>query len=131
MNILNIVRNIRNWKYEDLNSWLKDLSTQESWLYEWKEKIDLHSKNLRKTISAFANTNGGIIFFGIDNNKKIKGVREDCELRTKINQIISNNILPPIPISNWDIHSIKIPNKKLVVYILYILPYSNLQSNAY
>ena len=122
MNVFNIIKNIKNWKYKDLKNWLKDLSVQECWLYDWKVGIDLDSKSIRRTFCAFANTNGGLIFFGVSNKKDIKGVKEDPELRTKVSQIIDNNILPPIPISNWDIFTIKIPRRKLVVYILYILP---------
>lgn len=113
---------IKNWEYNDLVDWLKSVNVQECSLYDWKSKIDLGPDNLRRIFCAFANTNGGLIFLGIDNKKKITGVKEDTELKTKINRIVNSNILPPVPINNWDISAIKIPKKKLVVYIVYILP---------
>jgi len=114
---------LKSWNYRDLSNWLKDPSVQECRLCDWKSEINLESKSLRTSFCAFANTGGGFIFFGVDNVKDIKGVKEDPELRTKISRIINNNILPPIPINNWDIITIEVPRKKPeVVYIVYILP---------
>jgi predicted HTH transcriptional regulator len=113
---------IKNWEYSDLVAWLKSVNVQECSQYDWKSKIDIDPNKLRRIFCAFANANGGLIFFGVNNKKKITGIKEDIELKTKINRIVNSNILPPVPINNWDISAIKIPKKKLVVYIVYVLP---------
>jgi len=46
---------------------------------EFKYSIE-DSRKLAKTISAFANTNGGKIYIGIKDNKKIIGIKNDEEL---------------------------------------------------
>lgn len=114
-------RTITNWVFKDFNDWLR--SNQEDWKCEWKQILDLNSQNVRKTFCAFANTEGGIIIFGVDNSKSIVGVDEDMELNTKISQIVNNGILPAIPGNSWNIKALKIPKRrKKFVYIINISP---------
>jgi len=115
---------IKSWKYREFKKWLQDLSTQEALFYEWKSTINLNPDNLRKLFCSFANTpRGGAIFFGIDNNKRIIGVKPDSDLAVKINRIVSKNIFQPISPNSWSIiKGIRIPNTKKVVYILYVYP---------
>lgn len=43
--------------------------------YEFKEQLETKKpKSWLKTISSFANTIGGTMFFGVDDNRKIIGV---------------------------------------------------------
>lgn len=47
----------------------------ESYDYEFKEQLETKKpKSWLKTISSFANTIGGTMFFGVDDNRKIIGV---------------------------------------------------------
>jgi hypothetical protein len=114
---------VTTWKFADFESWLRDLDSQECWWHEWKELIDLESQRIRNTFCAFANTNGGMIIFGVDNAKNITGVNEDNELRTKIDRIVNANILPAIPINGWDVKIFKIPRKRTkFIYCVYVFP---------
>jgi len=115
---------VKSWGYKELRNWLQDLSIQEALFYEWKSTLDLCPDDLRRLFCSFANTQeGGAIFFGITDDKQIKGVKPDNDLTVKINRIVSKNIFPPISPRNWSIaKGIKVPNSKKVVYILYIYP---------
>lgn len=58
-------------------------------------------KNLEKTISAFANTTGGLIVIGVedkDSKPKLptKGIKYQKGFREKVNNIILSNIYPPV-----------------------------------
>ena len=60
-------------------------------------KIELEEKKPKswlKTVSAFSNGIGGSLFFGVDNNKNLIGLKnpqKDCE---KISELINNKITP-------------------------------------
>jgi len=60
---------------------------------EFKEKFN---DGVMKTISAFANTYGGVIIIGVSNGKQIVGIDlNDGSLQKIINEIIDNlNITP-------------------------------------
>lgn len=62
---------------------------------EFKEKFD--SKGIGKEIVAFANTEGGRIFIGIDDRGEVKGVQITNKLKSEI-QDIARNCDPPIHI---------------------------------
>ena len=114
---------VTTWKFADFEAWLTDLDSQECWWHEWKESIDLDNQRIRNTFCAFANTNGGMIVFGVDNSKNITGVNADNELRTKIDRIVNANILPAIASNGWDIKTFKVPRKRMkFVYGVYIFP---------
>ena len=57
---------------------------------EFKETI---TNTFLKTVSAFSNYDGGVIFFGMDDNGNVKGlsdVRQSClDIENKINDSIS------------------------------------------
>jgi ATP-dependent DNA helicase RecG len=55
---------------------------------EFKESFE--SKNLSKEIVAFANSTGGKIFLGIDDNGKIKGVEITNKLKSQIQDLAKN-----------------------------------------
>jgi len=63
---------------------------------EWKEII--------KTISAFANTKGGIIIVGINNKSKVSGIqigkRTSEDLANKIKENTDPKIFPEISVEN-------------------------------
>jgi ATP-dependent DNA helicase RecG len=59
-------------------------------------------EELLKSIAAFANTNDGVIFIGIDDARHVKGLGLDSKqkdrLETKIHQLVRNRIRPNPPI---------------------------------
>lgn len=74
---------------------LKELIlTGEGYTLEFKEQF---SSNLGKEICAFANSDGGKIFLGIDDNGKIKGIRKSNKLASEI-QTLARNMEPPISV---------------------------------
>jgi len=117
-------RHIRNWKYSDLENWLKNPSTQESWDYDFKLRItdprDNKGKDrLRHVFCSFANSKGGLVFFGIYDDKSIIGLSYDRNFQTKVSHVVNRKIL--LPIRNWSLfHTIKIPNKEKYIYIIQI-----------
>ncbi len=120
---------LRNWKYPNLKKFLENPLTMEGLDYDFKEKIpdtrdEKGKRRLRESFCAFANSDGGYIFFGIDNNKRPKGIYEsDYEFETKLNRIVTKKILPSIPVSNWQIaKDINLPRSDGVVFVVHIFP---------
>ena len=64
---------------------------------EFKEK-SIHSDDLSASIVAFANTDGGQIIFGVDNNKQIIGIDDTDQLMRFVDNIAFNNCEPPITV---------------------------------
>jgi ATP-dependent DNA helicase RecG len=66
---------------------------------EFKESL---CEGFYKTISAFANTRGGIILLGVDNKNKIKGVDSSSKFLEELTNNIANklSIYPDIEIIN-------------------------------
>ena len=58
---------------------------------EFKELV---TNSFLKTVSAFANYNGGKIFFGIDNNGNIKGISNIMQACLDIENKINDSIIP-------------------------------------
>ncbi len=79
-------------------------------------KLDVaNPRIIAKTISAFANTNGGLILFGIDDTGKIVGITEPNRFESYIRSAI--NELDPTP-DNYGWNIISKGNKKLgILYI--------------
>ena len=70
------------------------LLTGEGETVEFKEKLDINSQRLAKTAIAFANTNGGTIVFGIDDDQRVVG----CDIRgmaDTITNILRSRCDPP------------------------------------
>ncbi|ODS39473.1 MAG: hypothetical protein A7316_11005 [Candidatus Altiarchaeales archaeon WOR_SM1_86-2] len=62
---------------------------------EFKQNLPKHDKEFLETVSAFANTEGGIIFFGVDDNGGIVGIY-DKELEGRVINMISDKLDPRI-----------------------------------
>ena len=69
------------------------LEEGEGYKIEFKESM----ASINKEFVAFANSSGGRIFFGITDDKKIKGVKITNKLKSQI-QDIANNCQPPVKI---------------------------------
>lgn len=64
---------------------------------EFKRKFSTYEKIAREMI-AFANTNGGYILFGVDDDKKIIGVESEKETSELIKETALNYCEPPLEI---------------------------------
>lgn len=78
---------------------------------EFKQRFSTFEK-IAKEIIAFANTRGGIIIFGVNDNKTICGVESEKEVVELLKQTI-DNFCEPYPKS--DFHYFEINNKEIVV----------------
>ena len=63
----------------------------------YKIELKESTSNIDKEFVAFANSSGGRVFLGIDDDKEIKGVEITNRLKSQI-QDIANNCQPPIKI---------------------------------
>lgn len=75
---------------------LSDYENVESTNIDFKEKVEVNKpKSWLKTVSAFANSNGGILLFGVrDVDRKPVGlinIKEDAE---KVSELINSKIVP-------------------------------------
>lgn len=61
---------------------------------EFKRELD--KDEFLETVVAFANTEGGTIFLGVDDNGQVKGFRE--EVKDKITDLIADHCDPPIEV---------------------------------
>lgn len=81
---------------------------------EFKQRFSSHEKIAREII-AFANTAGGFILFGIDDDKKIYGVASEKGEAELIKETIDNYCEPPV---SYELEYIELDGKEIV--ILYI-----------
>lgn len=68
---------------------------------ELRENVDvelkeMYSKTILREIVAFANTSGGTIYVGIDDNGNVKGVEDADDTMLRISNIVRDNILPEV-----------------------------------
>ena len=75
---------------------------------EFKESL---CEGFYKTIAAFANTRGGIVLLGVDNENKIKGV----DSSSKFLEELTNNIINKLSISP-DIEIINIQRRRILAF---------------
>ena len=78
---------------------------------EFKQRFSDYEK-ISKEIIAFANTNGGYIIFGIDDNGKTYGVESEKEIVELVKETINNYCEPKI---EYDISYIELDHKEIVV----------------
>ena len=86
--------NGKEWRkitFEDIKSHLKDSTDDETFFFEFKSEKESTS-GVAKEICAFANTYGGYLFIGVEDDKTISGASSWNEER--INNVIYNNISP-------------------------------------
>ncbi len=116
-------QDVLNWTYEDLRDFVTDpTSSVENDQYDFKATYKLDCDKLRKCFSAFANSKGGFIFFGIDLKGNICGVERSNEITTYLNRSLNNAHLHP-PIRKWPLlKCIKTPRTKKCIYIYYVYP---------
>ncbi|MCE1188087.1 MAG: ATP-binding protein [Ignavibacteria bacterium] len=86
----------------------------ESLTCEFKLHFSSHEKIARELI-AFANTSGGVLILGVEDNGSIVGVASEKSEAELINQVVNDYCVPPVSI---DIQYIKLDGKELVVVIV-------------
>lgn len=62
------------------------------------DKKKLNDSAIIDAVVAFANTNGGEIYLGVENNGDITGLHEDHRDITRLAAYIANNTIPPISV---------------------------------
>lgn len=73
---------------------------------EYDKKLTLEEKKPKswlKSISAFANGKGGMLFFGVSNDDKLVGLADTQAVSEKISEIIKTK-MDPIPQTDMEIH---------------------------
>ena len=68
------------------------------------KSVDVRAESIAKEIVAFANSNGGIIIIGVEDDKTISGIKKDKYLEEWIMNIARNNINPSINLECQEIH---------------------------
>ena len=88
--------------------------------YDFKEQLEIKkSKSWLKTVSAFANGIGGILFFGINDNKQLMNISNPQLVCNKISELINSKI-DPVPIYIIEPYR-EIVNKTECIYIALII----------
>lgn len=99
-------------QFKDVQDYLSDPDSNENCFFEYKiDKVE--PAKLVKEISAFANTYGGYIFLGVDDNKNIIGCTAWDEQRIHIT--IHNGITPT---PQFDVKRFSADNK--IIYVIKI-----------
>lgn len=80
---------------------------------EFKE-TEIHPDDLAAALTAFANTEGGQLIFGVDKNHQIVGVPDADRLMQRVDQIVYNNCEPPLTILQ---ETISLPEGKTVLVV--------------
>ncbi len=74
---------------------LKDYEQIESTNIDFKEKLETsHPKSWLKSVSAFANTKGGILLYGVTDDRKPVGIDNLNDTSSKITDLINSKITP-------------------------------------
>lgn len=93
----------------DVKHQIEKIEISENFFFEFKEDEETPAK-LVKEISAFANTYGGYIIIGVDNNKNIKGCKKWNENRV---HTTIHDSLSPVPL--FDIKNVQIDGADILV----------------
>ncbi len=82
---------------------LEDYEKIESTNIDYKEKLEeSHPRSWLKSVSAFANTNGGVLLFGVNDNRQPVGIDNAKYTASKIAELINSKISP---IPRYELHS--------------------------
>jgi ATP-dependent DNA helicase RecG len=94
-----------------------ELLIAEATEYEFKSKLEKNRpKSWLKTVSAFSNSFGGRLYFGVENNGDPVGLSDAQETAEQISRFIKERI-SPIPEFNLTVHSIENGSNIIMVKI--------------
>ncbi|NLB32367.1 MAG: AAA family ATPase [Tissierellia bacterium] len=85
------------------------LNTKEKYNLEFKMEV---TKTFLKTVSAYANYNGGVIMFGVDDDGDLIGIENVKEESLRIENMINDSV---VPIPNFEIEINKVENKSIIL----------------
>lgn len=88
------------------------IATGEGYNAEFKETIPSKTSELSREICAFANTTGGILLIGVDDDNEIQGVELDNRTRSRIHQSIGE-ISPEL--TTFRVYEVDVDGKNIVV----------------
>ena len=87
------------------------LEEGENFKVEFKQRFSSHEK-IAKEIIAFANSRGGHILFGVDDDASIYGVLSEKEIAELIKESAEKFCEPPV---KYDLHFFEIENREIVI----------------
>jgi predicted HTH transcriptional regulator len=87
------------------------LEEGENFRVEFKQRFSSHEK-IAKEIIAFANSKGGSILFGIDDDASIYGVLSEKEVAELVKECAEKYCEPPV---KYNLHFFEIENKEIVI----------------
>ena len=92
---------------------IKDYEKIENTNIDFKEEVEYkRPKSWLKSVSAFANSNGGIILFGVrDNDRKPVGLKNAISDSEKISELINSKI---IPLPRYELNTYNEENKDFI-----------------
>mgnify|MGYP001577763024 CR=1 FL=1 len=103
--------------YSDITN-LWEHGQNETLNLEFKKEISSDSKEIAKDVSSFANAEGGVIIYGIEENKgkaiKSNGIKI-CQNSERIQQIISSSTSPSVPIDIMSISETKTSEMEFII----------------
>jgi predicted HTH transcriptional regulator len=90
---------------------LEIIENGESLSCEFKRKFSTHEK-IAKEMIAFANTNGGVMLFGVDDNKEIIGVDSEKTEVELVKETAEKYCIPPL---QYEVEFVDINGKEIVI----------------
>lgn len=116
-------RSVGDLVVETPTSFIEDLIKRgENQSVEFKAEI---SNTLAETVVAFANTNGGVILLGVDDNSRVVGFRNDGKSRDAVTNHVATSCEPPpnidfegLTLENIPILIVRIPQGENKPYVL-------------
>lgn len=114
---------VDDWTEGKIRDILKE-GFDESETLEFKEIVNSSTNRISKTVCAFTNSVGGIIIFGVSDDRtksasqRLVGIEKNNDINKKINDQIAN-IRPNIPIEKikFKKNYIELENKKVIVIV--------------
>lgn len=78
---------------------MSNIGIRESLLVEFKSDVACLSDNdIIDAVVAFANTDGGDLYLGVEDSGKITGLHKDHMDTTRLSAFIANKTVPPVPV---------------------------------
>lgn len=90
------------------------IESGESLTVEFKQRFSSHEK-IAKEIIAFANTRGGFVIFGVNDDKSICGVHSEKGVVELVTQVLNEYIEPRV---EFDIHYFDVNDVEVVIYYI-------------